>query len=55
VLKVVAGQAGSDVFLWHHDTHKLTPWKPGIASIKAGAAKARDAILKLRQRFRHAG
>lgn len=53
VLKVVAGQAGADVFLWHHETHKLAPWKPGIASIKAGAARARNAALELQQRFRH--
>lgn len=55
VLKVVAGRAGADVFHWHHATHKLTPWRPGIGSIKASAARARDTVLKLRQRFRHAG
>jgi len=55
VLKVAAGQAGAEVFHWHHHTRKLTLWKPGIASIKAVAAKSREAVLKLRQRFRHTG
>lgn len=55
VLKVVFGQAGATVFRWHHATHKLTVWKPGLVSIKRSAAKSREAVLRLQQRFRRAG
>ena len=51
VLKVNSGLAGDIVFHWHHATEKLTIWKPGILSIKASAAKSRDAVIKLQQRF----
>lgn len=55
VLKVVSGQAGATVFRWHHATHKLVVWKPGLVSVKRSAAKSREAVLKLQQRFRPAG
>lgn len=51
VLKVVSGQAQDQVFHWHHETHKLSPWKPGIASIKAIAARSRENVLRLQQQF----
>jgi hypothetical protein len=55
VLKVVSGQAEATVFRWHHATHKLTVWKPGLVEIKNSAAKSREAVLRLQQRFRRAG
>ena len=45
VLRVTDGHAGEQVFRWHHATHKLTPWKPGIASIQASALKSRAFVL----------
>ena len=44
VLKRASGQAGDQVFRWHHATGKLTPWKPGLAAIKASAAKSREFV-----------
>jgi hypothetical protein len=51
VLKVASGQAGDQVFSWHHQTHKLSRWKPGIAGIAALAAESREAVLRLQQQF----
>ena len=51
VLKVVSGQAQDQVFHWHHETHKLSPWKPGIASIRAVAAGSRETVIRLQQQF----
>ncbi|WP_374605038.1 SMI1/KNR4 family protein [Arenimonas sp.] len=51
VLKVDAGQAGDQVFHWHHETHRLSPWKPGLASIRAAAEKARKQVLEIQARF----
>lgn len=55
VLKVALGQAEATVFRWHHATHKLAVWNPGLVSIKRSAAKSRQAVLRLQQRFRPAG
>jgi hypothetical protein len=55
VLKVASGCAGAQVYRWHHETRKLTPWKAGLASIRAAAAKSRENVLALQQRSRHAG
>lgn len=55
VLKIVDGQAEPGVWHWHHETHKLSPWTPGISSIRAVAIKSREAVLKLQQKFRRAG
>jgi hypothetical protein len=51
VLKVVSGLAGDTVFRWHHATRGLTVWKPGLVAIKRSAARSREAVLKLQQRF----
>jgi hypothetical protein len=51
VLKVVSGQAGDQVLHWHHEKHRLTAWKPGIASIMAVAADSRENVLRLQQKF----
>lgn len=55
VLKVVSGRAEAQACHWHHETRRLTPWKPGIACIRAAAARSRENVLKLRERFGHAG
>lgn len=51
VLKVVDGRAGDQVYHWHHETHRLTAWKPGLAAIRAVAAKSREQVLELQARF----
>jgi hypothetical protein len=51
VLKIVSGQAGPDVFHWHHETGKLQRWKPGISAINAAAVKHKQAILNVQQKF----
>jgi hypothetical protein len=55
VLKVVSGTAGAQVYRWHHATHELALWKPGIAAIRARAMRSRESVTRLQQRFRQAG
>jgi hypothetical protein len=52
VLKVVSGMAEETVFRWHHATHELTLWKPGLVALKRSAGKSREAVLRLQERFR---
>lgn len=51
VLEVVCGQAKDQVFLRHHETSKLSTWKPGMASILAAATKCREGVLRVQQNF----
>lgn len=51
VLKVNARKAGDQVFHWHHETHRLSPWKPGLASIRSAASRSREQVLELQSRF----
>ncbi|EJE54515.1 putative glucan synthasis protein [Acidovorax sp. CF316] len=54
VLKVTSGLAEAQVYHWSHETRKLTPWKPGIASIHAAAGRSRANVLRLQKRFANA-
>ncbi|HEY0232266.1 MAG TPA: hypothetical protein VGC55_13520 [Dokdonella sp.] len=54
VLEVSAGVAGADRLHWHHETHKLTHWKPGMASIQASACASRESVSRLHRRFAQA-
>lgn len=51
VLKVVSGQAGDQVFHWHHETHRISTWKSGLACIAAVAARSRENVLELQRKF----
>lgn len=51
VARVVEGSVEPLVLHWHHETERLTPWKPGLASVLKAARKSADAIDRLRARF----
>jgi hypothetical protein len=51
VLKIVSAEAGSEIFHWSHETHKLTRWKPSFESILCSAKKSRKNIAELQKRF----
>ncbi len=53
VVKVVAGEAGPEIFRWDHETEKLVLWKPGMESILRSAKKSRDNVTKMQQRHLH--
>ncbi|MBB6085674.1 SMI1/KNR4 family protein [Wenzhouxiangella marina] len=51
VARVVDGAAEPQIFHWHHETERLTHWKPGLASIMKSAIKSAEAIDRLKRKF----
>lgn len=51
VARVVDGNVEPHVFHWHHETERLTHWKPGLESVLRAAMKSAAAIERIRARF----
>ncbi len=53
VARVVDGHVEPKIFHWHHETERLTHWKPGIAAVMQSAQKSVEALAKIRARIAH--
>jgi hypothetical protein len=51
VARVVDGRVEPHVFHWHHETERLTHWKPGLASVLSAATTAAEAMARIRARL----
>lgn len=51
VVKITDGIASEEVFHWHHETGKLTKWKPTIESILKTAIKSKKSVESLHKQF----
>jgi len=51
VARVIDNYVEPMIFHWHHETEKLTPWKPGISAVIKSAQKSVDALIRIRARF----
>lgn len=52
VARVLDGNVEPQIFHWHHETERLTHWKPGISAVMQSAKKSVDALAKIRARFK---
>jgi len=53
VARVIDGHVEPRIFHWHHETERLTNWKPGISAVMRSAQDSVDALAKIRARFAH--
>ena len=53
VARVVDGHVEPKIFHWHHETERLTHWKPGVPAVMQSAQKSVEALAKIRARFEH--
>ena len=51
VARVVDNHVESEILHWHHETGRLTHWKPGISAVIKSAQKSADSLEKIRARF----
>jgi hypothetical protein len=51
VARVVDGRVEPRIFHWHHDTGKLSHWKPGVAAVMKSARESVEALARIRARF----
>jgi len=51
VARVVNGHVEPRILHWHHETGRLTHWKPGIPAVMQSAGKSAAALEKIRARF----
>jgi cell wall assembly regulator SMI1 len=55
VAKVIDTHVEPKIYHWHHETERLTIWKPGIAAVMKSAQASADALAKNRAKFGHGG
>ena len=53
VARVVDGHVEPKIFHWHHETQRLTHWKPGVSAVMKSAQKSVDALARIRARLAH--
>ncbi len=51
VMRVVEGKVEPVIRHWHHETGKVTAWKPGMESVLRSARKSAEAMVKIRARL----
>ncbi|MET4578678.1 SMI1/KNR4 family protein [Ottowia thiooxydans] len=51
VARVVDGYVEPKILHWHHETGRLTHWKPGIPAVMRSAQKSADSLAKIRDKF----
>ena len=48
VARVVEDHAEPGIFHWHHETERLTHWKPGVESVMRAARKSVESMEKIK-------
>ena len=51
VARVVDGRVEPKIFHWHHETERVTHWKPGISSVMQSAQGFANLIAEIAARF----
>lgn len=51
VMRIIDGAVEPEIRHWHHETGKLTVWKPGIASVMRSAQKSAETLAAIQARL----
>mgnify|MGYP001190376041 FL=1 len=51
VARVIDDHAEPNILHWHHETQRLTQWKPGVSAVMKSAKNSADKLARIRARL----